>query len=329
MYIYICRRVSFNNHLSRYSTVISGVPQGYVLGPLLFCIYMPPLGKIISGYGINYHCYVDDTQLYMPLQPNDPSQIKNLEVCVCHIKRWMCHNFLRLNAAKTDLAVIRPTYHKHWSKDLFLNLDGFTISSSSNMKNLRVIFDLTLTFKPHIREISKTAYFHLCNIAKIHPVLSFHNAVLHAVVFARLDYCNSLFSGLPNCTTRSLQLVQNSAARILTRTSRYTHITPILASLHWLPIQTRADFKVLLLTYKALNWLKWTDLLIPYISQHSLCSLNSRLLVIPSVNKKTTGCRAFSYRALFVESAPIRCEVTPPQFLNIVLKSFFFYSVPV
>lgn len=152
------------------------------------------------------------------------------------------------------------------------------------MKNLRVIFHLTLTSKLHISEITKTAYFLLRNIAKIHPVLSFHNAeiVLHALVFARLDYCNSLFSGLPNCATRSLQLVQNSAARILTRTSRYSHITPILASLHWLPIQTRADFKVLLLTYKALKGLQWTDLLIPYISQ---CSL-----------------------ALFVESAPIRCE---------------------
>lgn len=74
------------------------------------------------------------------------------------------------------------------------------------MKNLGVIFDLTLTFKPHIREITKTAYFLLRNVAKIHPVLSFQNAeiVLHALVFARLDYCNCLFSGLPNCTTRSL-----------------------------------------------------------------------------------------------------------------------------
>lgn len=78
-----------------------------------------------------------------------------------------------------------------------------------------------------------------------------------------------------------------------------------MASLHWLPIQTRADFKVLLLTYKALNGFEWTDLLIPYISQRSLCSLNSRLLVIPSVNKKTTGCRAFSYRAFSWNQLPL------------------------
>lgn len=158
------QRVSFNNHLSRYSTVISGVPQSSVLGPMLFCIYMLPLDKIISGYCINYHRYADETQLYMPLQPNDPSQIQKLEACVCHIKCWMCRNFLFLNAAKTDLVVIRPTNHKHLSENLFLNHNGFMISASSNLKILGVFFHPTLTFEPHIREMTKTAFFHLRNI---------------------------------------------------------------------------------------------------------------------------------------------------------------------
>ena len=72
-------------------------------------------------------------------------------------------------------------------------------------------------------------------------------------ISSRLDYCNSLLSGLSNSTTRSIQLVENAAARLLTRMRRFDHITSILASLHWLPTTTRLDFEVLLLTYKALH----------------------------------------------------------------------------
>ncbi|XP_073320704.1 uncharacterized protein [Pagrus major] len=297
--------VSFNNSLSECSTVTAGVPQGSVLGPLLFCIYMLPLGRIIAEYGIQFHFYADDTQLYIPLHPNDPSQIQNLETCVSQIKIWMSQNFLMLNTAKTDLLVIKPNNCKYFSDSLCLNIDGCSISESTHIRNLGVIFDPTLTFQTHIKEITRTAFFHLRNIAKIRPALSRRSAevVLHALVSSRLDYCNVLFSGLPICTTRSLQLVQNSAARLLTKTSRFCHITPVLASLHWLPIQARADFKVLLLTYKALNGLApsyLTELLSPYIPPRPLRSLSSNLLVIPPINKKSAGGRAFAYRAPFL-----------------------------
>lgn len=146
---------------------------------------------------------------------------------------------------------------------------------------------------PRTRQASLCVASSLClflqsNIAKIRPVLSFHNSeiVLHAHA------------------TRSLQLIQNRGARILTRTNRYSHITPVLASLHLLPIQARADFKVLLLTFKALNGLApayLSDLLTPYILPRSLRSPNSHLCVIPSVNKKAAGCRAFFlYRASYL-----------------------------
>lgn len=297
--------VSFNNSLSECSAVVSGVPQGSVLGPLLFCIYMLPLGRIIAEYDIQFHFYADDTQLYIPLQPNDPSQIQNLEICVDQIKNWMTQNFLLLNTAKTDLLVIKPNNYKYLLEGFGLNIDGCFIPESAFIRNLGVTFDPTLSFQTHIKDITKTAFFHLRNIARIRPSLSRHSAeiVLHALVSSRLDYCNVLFSGLPTSTTRSLQLAQNSAARVLTKTSKFHHITPVLASLHWLPIQARADFKVLLLTYKALNGsapLYLSQLLTPYTPPRPLRSLGSNLLVIPSINKKSAGGRAFSYRAPFL-----------------------------
>lgn len=81
---------------------------------------------------------------------------------------------------------------------------------------------------------------HLINIAKIQ--LCHAETVIHAIVSFRVDYCNVLFSGLPSWATRSPQLVQNTAGRILTKTRKSDHITPILSSLHWLPVQARADF---------------------------------------------------------------------------------------
>ena len=107
---------------------------------------------------------------------------------------------------------------------------------------------------------------------------------------------------MPSCqdVQMPLQLVQNAAARILTRTKGFEHITPVLASLHWLPIKFCIDFKVLLITCRALNGLTppyLKDLIHPYIPAQTLCSQNAGLLIVPTVGTCTVGSRAFSYRA--------------------------------
>jgi hypothetical protein len=94
-----------------------------------------------------------------------------------------------------------------------------------------------------------------------------------------------------------------TAARILTRTKKSDHITPVLASLHWLPVKVRADFKVLLLNYKALHGLAPTyrsDMVLPYIPTRTLWFLDAGLLTAPRIYKQTAGGRAFSYRAPFL-----------------------------
>ncbi|KAJ0008550.1 hypothetical protein NQD34_015965 [Periophthalmus magnuspinnatus] len=99
---------------------------------------------------------------------------------------------------------------------------------------------------------------------------------------------------------RSLQLVQNAAARVLTGTKRRDHISPVLKYLHWLPVELRIKFKVLLLTYKALNGMAPSylqDAIVPYQPNRALRSQNSGLLVVPRVSKSTVGGRAFSYQA--------------------------------
>ena len=105
--------------------------------------------------------------------------------------------------------------------------------------------------------LTDAAFFYLRQVQQLAPYLSAPDlaTVIHATVTSRLDYCNSLYAGLPLNLLRKFQRVQNAAARVLTGTRWGAHIIPVLSQLHWLQIGDRIKFKVWVLTFKALNGL--------------------------------------------------------------------------
>ena len=131
------------------------------------------------------------------------------------------------------------------------------IAPHSPVKNLGVWFDSNLSMVDHITKTSSAAFYHLYNIRRIRKYLTKEctETLIHAFISSRLDYCNSLLFGVPECHLHKLQRVQNAAARLVVQESRFCHITPLLKSLHWLPVKYRIVFKLLLITFKAIHGL--------------------------------------------------------------------------
>ncbi len=273
--------VTIGSYQSDRVALTCGVPQGSVLGPLLFSVYMLPLGQILQNSNVNYHSYADDTQIYLALSPDDCSPIESLCHCLEKVKNWTNQNFLQLNQEKTEVIVFgnkekRVAVSKH--------LESLSLETKDQVRNLGVLIDSDLTFNNHIRSVTKSAFYQLKNISRIKGFMSQtdQEKLIHAFISNRLDYCNGLMTGLPQKSIKQLQLIQNAAARVLTRTKRSEHITPVLKSLHWLPVSYRIDFKVLLLVYKSLNGLGpeyMNDMLVEYKPSRALRSTDSGQIV--------------------------------------------------
>ena len=291
--------VSVNGETSDCYSSPFGVPQGSCLGPLLFSAYASKLFEFIKLHLPNAHAFADDTQLYFSFNPDNSlnEAVHAMEQCIRAIRAWMQADKLKLNQNKTEVMLIGT--RQQLSK---VNLRSLTVGDTSvaivnKVRNLGVWFDSQLNFNVHITKTCSLSFCSLYKIRRIRKYLSYKSAqtLILALVIGSLDYYNSLLYGLPASYIIKLQRVQNAGARLISNTTRFDHISPVMKDLHWQPVKYRIMFKLALYTFKALHgsvptYIHQLIRLKPQ-SNYNLRSNTKHLL--PDLPKKTTGDRAF------------------------------------
>jgi hypothetical protein len=249
--------VSLNNFKSSSFPLQVGVPQGSVRGPLLFILYITSLSHIISSCNTHHHLCADDTQLYISLSTTSFSdKISQLETTTSSVQNWMTSNFLSLNPSKTEFLFHGLPQQLPKLQNPKISLPGnVVLSPVTSARNLGIIFDSNMSFSEHISAISKSCFQHIRDLWRIRNTMNLSTTctIASSLIHSKLDYCNSLLLNLPASSLKRLQFVLNSVARAVTNTSKFSHITPILQSLHWLKIELRIHYKILSLTHKAVD----------------------------------------------------------------------------
>ena len=298
-------QVQINNALSNPRELHYSVPQGSVAGPVLFSAYASTIPDAIQDSSVKLSGYADDHGLLRSFDANDTEaeeiNLAILEQTMCSIKHWMDQNKLKMNSSKTEFLYIGSKQQLQKCNMDFINVAGTDVHRSHCVKYLGVLMDENLQLHEHITAKCKVAALNIQYISSIRKHISLESAkqLCYSLVLSHLDYCNVLFIGLPECNTAKMQKVQNWAARVVLKRTRYDSSHQCLFDLHWLPIKYRVEFKILLFVYKALNGCApdyVSQLLSPAQSSRVTRSTSSPAtsLHMPFITRKTFAARSFS-----------------------------------
>ena len=233
-----------------------GAPQGSVLGPKFFNAYVRSQPSVFESCDFKSSAFADDSNGMKTFALTFQYNVLKNDVpnCVNKIVEWMNEKFLKINPDKTELVLFHPESQRDNVIIRGTTIGGQCIRFSKKTKNVGVWLDENLNFDTHINHTVSHCYKLLKDIGSLRNVLTNNltEQLVHAVICSRLDYCNSLLFNVNKSNIFKLQKVQNAAARLEARCGKRHSVSNVISNLHWLRIEARIVFKILLLVHKCI-----------------------------------------------------------------------------
>jgi hypothetical protein len=291
--------VNIESHASSSTNTKWGVPQGSVLGPILFILYINGVGEIIERWGVKHIIYADDIQLYLSSSPSTlTSTIAIMENCIDAIKEWLHKSYLSLNESKSDAIIFGSKSLLTKCAVQTIRVGSINVSFKEKVRNLGIMLDSHLTLKYHTSKITRSAYLSLRVISRQRRCLNYtaRKMAVQALVHSQINFGLGLLNGITTSQVQCLQRVINATARFTSGIRPRESITPFLRENNWLPVKYQIQFKNLCLVFQAASGTSpsyISDMCKVYNSPCNLRSNDGYTLVVPRTNSYL-GDRAFS-----------------------------------
>ena len=316
--------VRIQTTLSEPLEVKSGVPQGSILGPLLFSIYvndLPSVPQQCSPYS-----YVDDTKLLMSFSlQHQQRAVSEINQDLLKIRNWCFDNKLLLNPEKTKAMICGSRQMRAKLPNFRLSLLGKEIIPVTSAKDLGVILDSGLTFDSHIQATISSCMSRLGQINRVKHCFDKHTLtiIINSLVFSKLYYCSTVWSNTSQTNLNNVQVVQNFACRIVSGVGKYDHVTPILQELKWLPVRQYLYFRDAVMAFKCMTGNAPAYLTEQFVRRGDISSRvtrNSSMIDTP-LYRTATGQQSFKFRMATIWNSlkpELRACETTKDFKNIL-----------
>lgn len=241
---------------SKWCDLTAGVPQGGVLSPLLFSIFINEITQVLTSH---YHLYADDLQIYRHFKADDVAlAIAEINGDLGRISAWAKSFGLLVNPSKSQVIVIGSSYRYNTIDHINLppvTLDGIPIAYSKTAKNLGIVLDCHLSWSSQINLVSRKVHCTFQSLKRLQRFLPFEAKVTLAqsLMLPLLDYADVCFLDAAEGLWDKLERLQNLCIRFIFGLRKYDHVSQYRSQLNWLPIRLRRDVHVLCMLFNILN----------------------------------------------------------------------------